>query len=413
MKRFLCLLAAILFILTGCREEDQLVVDPSVTESLVWETMPTLTYGRLEYEKLKVEPWYCGRTEATSSNHMAETEQGYYYMNSSGGPLWLYYCDKENPGNWVRVCGNPSCTHSTLGVCSAIMLYDTIFIKEGRIYYLAQYGTYPELNHRDKSGDILVSRAMDGSDLRLEYVLEDALLTGGGSCSSELTSGYWVYSSAKLNADGQYEMGLWLMNDSGVHPLHQETLNEEKTAIVTSAGTIMGLLGDAAWLVSALDGNLCYRVKGDVLEPVDLNGLNTAGAYLSGNVLRCFKPNDGYYDVDLSTRQEVKLAEARMENSHCMIVLPNCVVEGTLLGAPSRTTRTEGMTHGLSIFDGESWRDVELPEELKNAGKNEFIFVQAVTSDSILFGFSDATGLTFYGIDLSAKQWKLELVNPQ
>ena len=84
MKRFLCLLAAILFILTGCREEDQLVVDPSVTESLVWETMPTLTYGRLEYEKLKVEPWYCGRTEATSSNHMAETEQGYYYMNSSG-----------------------------------------------------------------------------------------------------------------------------------------------------------------------------------------------------------------------------------------------------------------------------------------------------------------------------------------
>ena len=71
------------------------------------------------------------------------------------------------------------------------------------------------------------------------------------------------------------------------------------------------------------------------------------------------------------------------------------------------------MIHALYVFDGENWHDVELPEELKNARKSEFILVQAVTSDSILFLHSDASGRVFYRIDLNAKQWKLELVNPQ
>ena len=409
MKKILCLLMVLtMFQLWGCSEEPSA---PAKYE--VWESEPQVTYGQWESEALSVLNWNSGRTEATSSNHMAETELGYYYMNSPGGPVWLYYSDKANMGNWVRVCSNPSCTHSRMGVCSAMMIYNTVFFKDDRVYHLAQYDNYPELNQQERSGDILVSRAMDGSDLRLEYVLEDTLLTGGGSCSSKLTSGYWLYSSSKLVADGQYEMSLWLMNDSGAHLLHQETLDEEKNAIVASALSILGVFGDDAWLISALDSSLCYRVKGDSLESVDMNGLNTGGAYLSGNVLRCFKQNDGYYDVDLTTREEVKLADARMENSYGLIVLPNCVVEGTLLGASSRATRTEGMTHALSIFDGECWRNIELPEELKNAGKSEFIYVQAVTSDSILFGYSDATGLTFYKIDLNTKQWKLELVKPQ
>ena len=57
MKRYLCFLLAMLFLLAGCQEEEQLVVDPSITESLVME-VPQLNHGVLEYEKLKVEPWY-------------------------------------------------------------------------------------------------------------------------------------------------------------------------------------------------------------------------------------------------------------------------------------------------------------------------------------------------------------------
>ena len=64
MKRYICLLLAMLCLLAGCQEEEQLAVDPSVTESLVME-VPKLNRGVLEYEKLKVEPWYCGRMEFT------------------------------------------------------------------------------------------------------------------------------------------------------------------------------------------------------------------------------------------------------------------------------------------------------------------------------------------------------------
>ena len=410
MKKCISFLFAMLFLLAGCQEQP--VVDPSITESLVWETMPALTYGQMESEKLKVEPWYCGRTEVTSRNEMAETQLGYYYLNTSGGgQFFFYYSDKADFGNWVRVCNKPACTHSFPGKCPALVSANEFLIKDNRIFYLTDCGWYPELNI-EKNGRVLVSRALDGSDFQLEHVLEEAMIgDSGGVCYTWMTSNFWLYNSSILTPEGMCHMRSFLVNENGEHLIGSAEAESETTVGVFPVSALMR--GDPVYRNYILDRNLCYRVVGDTMEPVDLSGLDTYSGYLSGNVLRCFKPNDGYYDVDLSTRQEVKLADARMENSSCQMLLPNCIVESTLFYPISPEARTEGMIHALYVFDGENWHDVELPEELKNARKSEFILVQAVTSDSILFRHSDASGRVFYRIDLNAKQWKLELVNPQ
>ena len=172
---------------------------------------------------------------------------------------------------------------------------------------------------------------------------------------------------------------------------------------------LYGVQGENAYINDFTGSSLFYRVAGDTLEPVDLSGLETGGAYLAGNVLRCFKQNDGYYDVDLTTREEIRLADARMENSHCQIVLPNCIVESTLLTGLSLKDRTEGMTHALEIFDGENWHSVTLPPELKDAEENVFIYVTAVTSDSILFQCGGmGADRPFYRIKLDSGDLTLE-----
>ena len=406
MKKILCMLLVIL-LLAGCGTEEPEI--PVGNE--VWEALPQLTYGQWESEKLGVLNWDSGRCAFTSRNRMAETEAGLYFLRSQDSNL--FYADKVKPATWVRVCNAPNCIHGSTLTCSAMLRGSTFVFREGRIYYLTSASAHRELYpDTERDGAILVSMAHNGSDLRLEYVLEDAMHTGGGGSRSEkLTSDYWLYSCAKLRNDGQYDMFAFLVNENGGHLLGQKRVEEEEFAIVSSANGRLGLMGEDAWLNTVLssDGTF-YRVVGDTLEPVDLSGLDVVGGYLSGNVVRIFRPNDGYYDVDLTTRQETRLAEAHLENSYCQIILPNCVVEGTLLGAPSRENRTEGMTHSLAVFDGEGWHDVELPEELKNARKNDFIFVLAVTSDSILFGVSGSNELKHYRIPLGTGLWTLEPV---
>ncbi len=218
-----------------------------------------------------------------------------------------------------------------------------------------------------------------------------------------------LYSSSKLTTGGQYELKTFLVNASGSHLVYSAVSDTKETTLLAPADTFFGMKGESAYINMFMDPNLFYRVSGDVLEPVDLSGLETGGAYLSGNVLRCFKQNDGYYDVDLTTRQEIRLADARMENSHCQIMLPNCIVEGTLVTAQSKKDRAEGMTHALEVFDGEGWRSVTLPPELKTAGKNVFIYVTAVTSDSILFQCGGmGADHPFYKIALGSDNLTLE-----
>lgn len=321
--------------LAGCAKEHT----PAPAGSQVWETWPQVTYGQMESDKLEALDWNSGRCEATSYNTIAETELGFYYLNKINN--YLYYCDKANFGNWVRVCGEPNCTHNPISRCAAYLFNTDFVVKDDRIYYLTTASSHRELYPGEEDSLLLVSCAANGTDFRLEYVLEDTMRSGGGSYSARLTSGYWLYNDAKLTPEGKYVANSYLINADGVHLLYTELLDEEKLAIVSPATTHIGVLGEPAYINSFLDTSLYYRVTGNTVEPVDLSGLTAAGAYLSGSTLRCFKQNDGYYDVDLNTREEIRLGDVRLENSFCQIVLPNCIIESTLLIPPPRPAQKE------------------------------------------------------------------------
>ena len=144
MKRIIPLLLALLLTLTmvGCQEEaPETPTEPQPSESLVWETMPQLAYGVMEYEKLEVLPWYSGRCEATSYDTLAETDLGYYLLDPSDD---LQYADKTDLANWLPVCNNPSCSHTDANMrCSSHLALQNFVIRDGTIYY-GQYNGDPE-----------------------------------------------------------------------------------------------------------------------------------------------------------------------------------------------------------------------------------------------------------------------------
>lgn len=135
MKRIIALLLTLLLILalTGCAEE-QIPVDPTITESLVVEEALPLNHGVLEYEKLTPQPWYCGCLEFIGRCRWAETQNGYYYYD--GGELSLYYADKTDLQTWVPVCDKPNCSHTFAEfACHSHLGYDGFWIRDGRICY--------------------------------------------------------------------------------------------------------------------------------------------------------------------------------------------------------------------------------------------------------------------------------------
>ena len=150
------------------------------------------------------------------------------------------------------------------------------------------------------------------------------------------------------------------------------------------------------------------RYKDGELYFTDLTGYYEDGRYLAGNLLRCYRMNDGYYDVNLDTKEEVRIADAYLENSQSLVILPNCVIEGTMLWEVY-DQQPEGSTNAMAIFDGESWRDVELPEELLPTDFQNVMLYCGVSSDSIFFKQEDLRGFDqLYRIDLTQDALKLE-----
>ena len=131
------LTSALLF--AGCAEEVPEAPEPG--ESQLLETMPALTYGQMEYEKLKVEPWYCGRVEATGFNRWAEAKDGIYYSYG----MTLMYTDKAEIGLWVPVCDKPICNYAqNNSTCHGYIGWGTFLIHNNRIYFTEITTMFPE-----------------------------------------------------------------------------------------------------------------------------------------------------------------------------------------------------------------------------------------------------------------------------
>ena len=402
--RMMALLTAMLLLLSACAEKESVPADLS-GESRVWDNMPQLQAGELAYDTLKILPWNDGRAEATSHNRWAETEKGYYVVMAG----MLYYADKVNLSLWVPVCGQPECKHQSSTVCDAIISSNSILIRNSRLYFDTGSYNFPSLVPKEHMGPGIFNKAPNGSDTKLAFLTEYDGNASLRRTSSILTSQYWLYSAVYLNPDGSETGKLFLITDSGVQCIGQRDGENLSSWLQHTAWH-----GDIAFGCSFLGDNpaAVYRIVENA--PVELNAakyIDTPG-YLSGDILRIFRPNEGYYDVQLDTGTELPVADNQLPNSIASMPLPNCIIETTI----GSSQHPVGTTHAMVLYDGSSWRDVQLPSELLHATYSDFnpelyrgLETACVASDRVFFTHSNGN-LTWdlYCIDLTGEDLVME-----
>ena len=415
MKKKWILAIMCLLLLCGCGESKP--EEPAVTESQLWTQAPELIHGTLEYEKLEPAPWHCGRLEYTSGNTWAETELGYYYYESASS--LLFYADKANLSNWVPVCGKPNCLHLRINLnCDARLDWRTFYIRDGRIHYATSSGGKNEPTYVPdmQSVPIMCSRALDGSDLQIDYVLEEALSPhGGGSYSGVFTPEHWLANVSVFNTNGTYTHKFCRVTEAGVEILAEMTTEEkelyQRHYILIDRG-VFSLLdgrlaqlypGDRQFFNELLDETTgrqaratIYRYRSGAVEAIEIDeALKDIGEYLSGNTLRLYRENDGYYDLDLTTRQETFVAPPGMADANSTIYLPNCILESN--------------SERWLLFDGETWREIHIPEEYQDVP----LRIAGIASDRIflvhgIYPGGEAADVFLYQIRLDQQELAVE-----
>lgn len=381
MKRIVVSILALLILLAfpGCAQEEvpEVPTEPEPGESILWETMPSLTYGVMESEKLETLPWYSGRAESSGrANQWAETKDGFYL----GFDSQLFYADKNNMFNWVPVCSKPNCSHPQGSPrCNGYIGVNRFILLNNSIHFLAIMSHFKELTRSELNDFALFSKSLNGSDMQFETHIELNNSTDGSVISGSLIGPYWVHRRVLLNPDGSYSDATYCydLRSSNLTIWHDK--NSDERSMVLSPSRSDELYGDYAVLHNIPERDY-YRIEDG--KPIATHAIAYVqrGDYLSGNVLRQFRTNDGYYDINLETGEEVFLAEPRLENSVSLIVLPNCVIESTIGSAE----HPNGVPHMMAIFDGESWLQVKLPPELENrVFTEELLRIATVASDRV------------------------------
>ena len=406
--KLLVLLCSVIMLFSACQK----VMPTGMMGSEDWMSWPSLSNGDVSYEKLQVLPWSSGRCEATSFYSMAETEWG-YYLSYFGV---LYYADKANLSNWVVVCNTPDCDHLGSIECNGYIGAREFLVKEDKIYIQPTSGTkglYPS----KAAFTILASMREDGTDWNFTYALKEAESSTLLTYNSLLSPEQWLYCTLDFMQDGSLVSGFYRVTADGVKKYPSVEANWKSTASLGWAGYYYTLFGDPYFYCTLLgtaeskqSGDI-FRFEGDTLKTLDVSNIpydgGFTGGYISGDTMRCFRRNDGYYDVNLTTGEEIKLMDAQLENSHCYLVLPNCLIETTLRYS-TIPYRTDGMTHAMKLYDGEQWYSVTLPKEMLYANGDISLRVQSVVSDGIFFtlhqsGFVKELPLYFVALDKEEK----------
>ena len=380
MRKAVLIILLVLFIMSGCTPQAEL-------GDLVRETYisPELTFGVMDAPKLEQDP-NLNRLTVTSGCMIAETEAGFYLHNN----LLLCYADKTNLDLWVPVCSTPKCKHKTSGTqfCKACLQGKRFLIEDDRIHYIDDVAKHQELTFTADHEFAVFSLAGNGSDLKLERMLEDTLFpnTGGGVQQIILFPDHMIYMEWELTTEGREERRILRIDDSRTQTLYEHMGSAEPTyGGGLAARDYLGLYGDDAFLSTMIDGGLmtlCWVDDGNLIT-ADLSDLQTLGSYFSNNVLRYYAQNDGYYDRNLHTGETTKLAQPQLENGYAHIIQPNCILESTLLNASSTETRDGIEQHSLRLFDGTGWLDVSLPEELLNAPDSVYLYPMGIGTDAV------------------------------
>lgn len=408
MKRtyfYILLICTVVLCLCSCAEE---VAPAQPIGSQIWETMPTLAHGVLSADPLEISLWNSGRCEATANYKMAETAQGFYLAYNS----YLFYADKSALAHWVPLCSRPECNHMDSPGCTAKLQQNRFLVQNNRIYYEVNSLDYSHLHHTEASGYFLLSMAPNGTDQRLECVIDDALVAGG-KWGTILDGTQWLYLSQELDNFGGNRIRFFRATDEGITEISLSP--HENAEGYLTAGDLLGYFGDRYFENLAMESGKLYRFENSVLVSLDLEALSHNTGYLSGNTLRYMVTNDGYYDLAIDTGEVTKLSDFRIPNSHGIVVLPNCTVESTLF-FPALKHRISGMIHSMEIHDGSTWHSVILPEDLLHAASTGYLLPPSITSDSIWFLYRDDDQCTaengypidLYRIPLDAEEWALE-----
>lgn len=404
------LIIALFFNLCGCSKETQ-----PVTADEVEDVFPAMVYGTWETDPLTALEGAYARCQRTGNSNYIETATGYYYKYDS----LLCYADKSDLSKWTPVCPDPDCEHygSFENTCSARLYTGDFYYSGGRIYYVANSSDKPELYSGKKVGPILCSMAMNGTDHKLEYVIEDAMCSDGGQFGAKVSkSGFLVYNQV-IQGDGSYIHSVWLADEEGARQL--------KSAPGDGAGTltmfsypINCIAGEGA-IISGLFGGdpytTVYWEEDGQLQTASIADLPYRNSYFYDGNLRIFRSGDGYYDVDLTTMEEVKLCDAQLEHSSACILQANCVFESTLFFNLTQSFGVSADMSGkdeepaLKFFDGQKWFDVELPEELQNLPREKHLGVCYLSTDCVVFQADIKEGCrTYYRMMLGSDSPKLE-----
>ena len=194
----------------------------------------------------------------------------------------------------------------------------------------------------------------------------------------------------------------------GVTPEGDQILAEGRTENMPSfLGTVTAsekVGGDTAVLY-CLDsdnggfGTMLYRLTESELVPIadtanlglgDLVNCDMTGAYLTGNVLQVYRPNDGYYDINLTTGAQTKTMDVQMEDSWGWHLTDQYILESPLLfNRPEQRLEISAGPHSMLLYDGETWKSVTLPAEIAQISGTNRLFPNCVTSDRVIFTFDD------------------------
>ncbi len=90
--------------------------------------------------------------------------------------------------------------------------------------------------------------------------------------------------------------------------------------------------------------------------------------------------------MNLTTGQETKALDAQLENAWGWQLTEQYAVESTLLSRPlAHQEEPVDRVQAMTLYDGEQWRPVSLPEELAQGPLLQTLRPVAVASDRIFF----------------------------
>jgi len=421
----LLLLSACVCMLFGCtatnsgRQHENPLDKPSTSavgatfgEGLADEDLPAVVSTSILTDPIAVVPWNSNRCEVTSWCRYGEVEEGLYYGSAN---MSLAFAEKSDLDEWFVVCPFLDCKHAAEPDGCPSLINSNFVIRNERIYYSGTFEQYEKFWNDDPEPGafmFLASVSQDGTGTKIEHIFDSSniSLNQGGGFAMYISPEYAIYCRIVLNSGGLYDAHIYILDENGEHLVYDEDIDFQPGGGGYGWDRKHNTFGDRMFLCGILDPTwqLPFILTEDyTIEQVDLTGLPEEGAYLSDNIYRCFRANDGYYDVNLETREETKLEEAQLENSHAFVVLPNCILESTLMGYTSLPMQSNVQQNAMKLFDGQRWWDVELPEELLEV-KGKYLDVEAITSDRILLRLQENKDVILYQIFLGTDRPVME-----